>query len=527
MKKVFALAICLMLLAAMAAPAFAAEVTENLQYLDRVQDIVFRVKWDKEQPSVVFLAPNGTVYDPMKEMAGTTTVIGQNELFYVVEKAARGQWKVRYDKLSNEVLEISVKETTTPVVIESFQVEAVDGNRLPYRFTVSGAEDQRYQYEISAITQKGGVKKLLASGNAYVDEEITGRVDLSGLSSHSAYMLQLDVWYMKDGVEINDFAYSDPFAYKNENADQNAMDFHVTVQPEENLLEVSWPNVSWNTDKVLVAIFEDGAAEPMSFDEYDPHRSNSVQLSFSPTAKQVAVEVTATVNGVNAAPVRKTMDLANYGISLPAGNAFNSVLLPMTYANCTEQLATVTVNGYATELVLNGSGTTNITLGDDWNQLEIRMDTQDNVTWCIRREIFIDRVAPKLTMSQPYDGMSTKDPSVVISGTALDCAWVTVNGQNVALDGGNQFSFQLSLAAGGNTVHVVASDKLGNETQYTALIYCGEDMDAWLNEQDNQSQPGGFVELLTGEGTYWVLGIAGVSGLLVIGYALLFWRKEG
>lgn len=527
MKRCVLILLALVLTVSMAIPAFAATEEADLEYIDTRKDVVFWVSWDVETPDVVFVAPNGAIYDPMKQSSGTTTILNETDLYYVIMNAPAGQWRIRYDKGNNTKLDVSVHDYQSGVTIESFTIGKVNDTRLPYEFMVTGKDGTYYNYRISAMIDHTGVEKELTSGTGTVGREVSGNVYLNSLSTYSGYMLKLYVWYDDNGTDIFDFAFSDKFSFTNEDADKQSADFNLTVMPEEQLLLVSWPELHRNVEKVMVAVFEDGAAEPAVFDEYDPDKYDSVQLAYDPAAKQVDVEFTVTVGGTNAAPVRKSVKVDNFGLSLPKVDAFNSLVIPLTYSGMSNQLTNVTVNGYKTELILNGNGNVNITLGDDWNDLSIAYTTPDNVIWLIHREIFIDRIAPILTMSQSYDGMSVKDKTITVSGIAQDCATLTINGQAVKLEGNGMFSQEIGLSAGGNTVTVVAADKHGNETKYTALIYHGDNMEAWLDAEDNKSAPGGLLEVLTGQGSYWILGVVSVLCLLVIGYALIFWRKEG
>lgn len=527
MKRCLTILLALVLTLSMAIPAFAATEEADLEYIDTRKDVVFWVSWDVETPDIKFIAPNGAIYDPMKQANGTTTILNDKDLYYVIMNASAGQWRIRYDKGNNTKLDVSVHDYQAGLIIESFTIGEVTDIQLPYQFTVSGEEGTRYNYRISAMIDHTGMEKELASGSEIVGTEISGNVYLNNLSTYSGYMLKLYVWYDDNGTDIFDFAFSDKFSFTNEEADKLSADFHVTVMPEEQLLLISWPELPYNVEKVLVAVFEDGGKEPSVFDEYDPDQYDSVQLAYDPAAKQVDVEFTVTVNGVNAAPLRKTLNVGNFGISLPEGDAFNSLIIPLTYTGLTHQLTSVIINGYKTELVLDGSGSVNITVGDDWNEVSVSYSTGDNITWLIDRNIFVDRISPILTMSQAYDGMRSEKKTISVSGVAKDCASVTINGQPVTLDANGMFSQEIGLSTGGNTVTVVAADKLGNETKYTALIYHGDNMDEWLESEKNKSQPGGLLEILTGQGSYWILIAVSVLCLLVIGYALIFWRKEG
>jgi len=523
MKKITAFILLFAMLLTAAAITVAAKSQEkDTFYLDNSQSIVIAVSWDKEKPAIIFIDPKGKEYDPQKEAEGTSTVGNDKSLYYIIENAPSGQWRVRYDKGKNEKINIELHEYKKGLLIESFNLGTVDGTHLPVTFKVSGEENVRYSYRISAMIDHTGVEKTVAEGSATVGDEKEVKADLSALSTYSAYMLKLYVWYNDNGTDIFDFMFSPKFEYTNTSNDEKAEDFTMTVCPEESLLYVSFGDLAWQIDGMIVAVFEDGAKEPVSFDEYDRNKKD-IQLAYDPGAKEVAVEVSYKCNGTNTAPVRKTADLTKMAISVPEGKAFNSVNLPMTYKGLDKQLCAVTVNGYVTELVLTGDGQASITLGDDWNTLRIEYLDKGGVTWIIEKEIFVDRKPPVLNMSQNYDGMAVSAGKISISGTASDCTVLEINGKEIKLDANGNFKKEIKLTKGENTVTVTAKDALGNETRYTAGIYSGVIVE---DKEEDKQLPGARLESMISPDNYFVLITGSAVCLLIVLYAVIFWHRE-
>jgi hypothetical protein len=72
--------------------------------------------------------------------------------------------------------------------------------------------------------------------------------------------------------------------------------------------------------------------------------------------------------------------------------------------------------------------------------------------------------APSLTIASPANGTTVSTPSVGLSGTAADSghvASVAVNGQVVNVGGGGEWSANVSLSPGANTITAVATDDAG------------------------------------------------------------------
>lgn len=526
MKRFILSLMILSVLVSMALPVFALEQEADWEYIDEQKDIIIGVSWDVEQPYVVFIAPNGTVYDPTAQMEGTTASVGTSALYYTIENAPAGQWKIRYDKGSNTELEVSLYNYAAALYVEYLTLGELSGDCLPVDFMVSGPENEYYNYKISAVVDHVGEEKELKTGSARTGNDVSVSVYLDSLSTYDSYMLKLYVWYNHDGADIFDFVYSDPFSYTNQDADSQAKDFQLTVVPEEGVLYVSVPDLNWRVESVLVAVFENGGTEPAMFDEYAPDSAEDLQLAYDPAATEVAVEVTVNYNGTYAQPVRKTF-YPRSAITIPDGEAFNTLVLPISYSDMQQQLVDVQVNDDHNEVIFNGSGSVNVTLTDDWNALCIHYTDAQGINWKLERDIFIDRVPPVLNMSQKYDGMTAAEDKLIVSGNVMDYHSVTINGQTVSVDSNGLFSQELALSVGANEVQVVAADKLGNETRYTAVVYFGVDKEELLENQQNQSTPGGLLEVFTQPGSYWVMLIVGSACLLVIVYALIFWRKEG
>jgi len=548
LKRIITLLLTAVMLTASAVPIFAEKKTEDVVYVDREKDIVFWVTFDVEEPKIVFIAPNDDKFDPAKKADNTETVRNGNNLYYVVKGAESGQWKMEYDQGKNTEIEVTVHDYTSGLYIEEFTIGEVVDDRIDVTFLVNGNEEGKwYNYRLSAVIDENGMEKELRTDSSRLGDEETETLSLSSLSSYSAYMIKLYVWYTEDDMDIFDMAFSETFSYTNAEADANKQDFALRVLPEDMLLYVSWIEVPWNVESMLIAVFENGDTEPVMFDEYNPHEHSSVQLAYSPDCTEVAVEVTAKVNGINAAPVRKTFDPSDFGISIPQGETFNSLTLPIEYKSLSTQPVVVSVNQNATDLVFDGDGQVNLTLGDDWNDLLISYTTEENITWEINKSIFVDRIAPILEMSRDYDGITVKEETITISGTAKECVTVTINGTEVTLGDSSTFSMDVTLAEGENVITVIASDVAGNESQYTAVIYRGDEpVDHTVeveNEEEDVTGTGAdkdsdkddktsdglkdFANNVTSKGNYLVLIVSGSICILVIGYALIFWRKGG
>lgn len=415
----------------------------------------------------------------------------------------------------------------TMLTLESVTLGEVTGDTLPVTFRAEGGPNgQVLQYEISVTAGDSSGMKTLLTGTTTAGADTVVSLDLQGLSSYSDYRLVVRVYYLDEGMEFYDTLQSDPFAYTNPAADTYQPEFSVTVRPDENLVFVDWTDTERRAESILIALFEDGA-EPF-FDTYDPN-DEGVQLSFTPGTKVLEVEMSAKVNGISTTPVRKKINIADMALSCPADKTVNYINYPITYTDIGDVQIDVTLGEETASYQLSGSGILNIFISDGWNELTVQYTDSQGVHWQIARELFTDRIPPVLSMSQKYDGMTVKGNKVTVSGAVIDGQTVTINDEAVELSADGLFSKELTLVAGENVVRVSAKDGLGNETLYAAKIYSGESAQnaAQDNGQDTQSDtPGSFLTQLLAPGNYWVLLASGIVAVLVIGYGLIFWRKE-
>ncbi len=531
MKKILLLIITLSLLSFPFITASAEVLEGDLDYLTSVQDTVFWISWDVSTPDIELIAPNGTIYDPTANYSNASTIINENSIYFILKNAPAGQWKVRYDKGDNTKLDISMHKYQSPIYIQSFTIDEVYNNVISVNFNVSGEQNIVYDYKITAVVDYSGDEiDLGAEGRSYVGASETRTVYLDNLPTYSDYKLKLQVWYSSDGADIIDFTYSPSFAYTNSFLESFKTDYELTVNPESGVLKVSIPNANWRISSFIVAVFENGESDPVMYNEYESENVYNIQLAFDPSATKVDIEVTAKVNGVPSSPVRKTFNPNDFRLSIPNGNSFNTLYLPMNYTNLNDQLITVAINEYQTEIKLNGDGDVNIELGDDWNSLSISYVDEENITWTIVRDVFIDRIAPILNLSQSYDSMVIDSDSISINGNVIDCNKVTINGETISIDKNGLFSWDFSLTTGANTIELVASDAVGNETRYTAVIYhniSAEEAATLSNgsdESEEENEAGWLYDVLSNN--FWPMIIIAIPVIVGLVYAIIFWRKE-
>lgn len=519
MKKLYRFCLLALTAALLGLTALAAQ--QEFHYLESQRDVVISVTWTDAQPSVKFIAPDGTVFDPLEETDRTRTTVSDGAMLYVIMGAPAGQWSVDIEKRGTEQVAISMFDYLPAPEITEFTASAVADGRVQADFTVSMDDDYSFDYRIGAVIAPGGDEIELTTGSASANRAVSRSVPLGSLRAYDAWMLKLTVTRTVDGTDCEDVAYSAPFAWAPDDA-EDAPEFTLTVEPEEFLADVTWDDLPWSAEQVLVALFEGDAAEPSWHDTFAP-RDRKAEFGFDPAAGTIRVEVTVQSGGVYGRTAAKTVDLAASGLAIEDAEAVNRLRLGMDYAGMNGTLATVRVGGNETELSLSGSGSVSIVLADGWNDISAWYTDADGVVWRYARSVYVDRTAPTLTMAEPYDGMATERDTVTIVGAAPDAETVTVGGEAAELGASGGFAADVRLDFGENVVTVTAADALGNEAVYTAVITrTGGPAAPAADAGPDAGNSGSGGSILH----YLPMIVCAALGLLLVVYALVFWRRK-
>ncbi len=115
-----------------------------------------------------------------------------------------------------------------------------------------------------------------------------------------------------------------------------------------------------------------------------------------------------------------------------------------------------------------------------------------------------DSIKPALTLDMEYDGITTYDDTITITGTIRDYDTFMINETEPVVAGDGSFKSEYILRDGENVLNVRAADIAGNETLYTAVV-----------------------TKAVRETTIWDYAWpVGVGLVLIIGIAIRLWRKK-
>ena len=127
-------------------------------------------------------------------------------------------------------------------------------------------------------------------------------------------------------------------------------------------------------------------------------------------------------------------------------------------------------------------GAYSVELDEGDNTIVFLVSDSDGNTASFVKELYLDSVAPQLSMSKNLDGVTVNEDYIYVEGYTEAGASLTCNSQPVELVG-NYFSYRQPLSFGSNEIQVVATDIAGNETRYTASVrrpFLSSDLLKWI-----------------------------------------------
>lgn len=123
----------------------------------------------------------------------------------------------------------------------------------------------------------------------------------------------------------------------------------------------------------------------------------------------------------------------------------------------------------------NCSYTPTVALADGEHTITVNASDNDGNAATAQSVTFtVDTVPPTLSITTPVEGLVTNVAELTVTGTTNDITskpvTVTVNNEEVAVNGDGSFSKTITLTSGANQITVVATDKAGKSTTVTRNV---------------------------------------------------------
>jgi hypothetical protein len=157
-------------------------------------------------------------------------------------------------------------------------------------------------------------------------------------------------------------------------------------------------------------------------------------------------------------------------ITAPLDGSFTAIPAVTVSGTVSEAASAVTVNGKAATLTGNSFILENLTLAEGQNTLNVvAVDLAGNKGTAIAT-VTLDTVNPLIFVSVPADGLLTRNPQVMVSGTVSEpLATLSINGQPVTVNG-QAFTTTITLTEGNNSIVLEATDRAGNKGTATINV---------------------------------------------------------
>jgi bacillopeptidase F len=231
--------------------------------------------------------------------------------------------------------------------------------------------------------------------------------------------------------------------------------------------------------------------------------SFSTILLLRPGANTIAVVVTDRAGNYNMSRSTVVFDTTPPWVEIihpPDGllTSKNSLTLKLLV----EGGAVLSIGGRTFQMVpggLFGKVPFNLTmnLSEGTNLITVRAQDAAGNVYSASRQVVLDTVAPRLSLSSPFDGFKTSNDSVFLVGQAEPGSIVMVQGAQVVVGFSGDFGAEIRLGAGNNRITVRAQDAAGNiaELEQNVTRTAGRHGDELVAEGGTDWMFWGFVAL--------------------------------
>ncbi|MDD6102197.1 MAG: zinc-ribbon domain-containing protein [Clostridiales bacterium] len=483
MKKISKIFACILILFIMltGCVAFAENSEADIQYNDKQQTFVVAVTFEKNDFKVSFITPDGRTID---ENDGSISLFkGEKVYMYTITNAAEGQWKISYDKGSNEYLGLKTYYPGEPINITKLDVSNITGSSIDVTFTTSCAKETGFDYKIYLGTDVLMNSKVeLNSGRANSGEIVTKTISMEKINSYDKYYIAVEVSYKDGSTVCYDMATSKEFKFTNDNTIEPISDYYVENDTKNQTVSVELKDLPYGTKQANIIITEDG--KEIYNEMHDSNIGYKAMAGYSDDAKNIKVSVTVKNSDGRVSAAREksfTTYKADSGLKIvfPEDGIYRNYRYEFSYTGAKDQEVSFFINkGEAKNVKLNGDGSQYTMLTEVENSVTVSYVNEDGVVYVHNSIIVVDDIPPALTIFENLDGITTEKDKITLTGKTESGATLLINEQPVELKKSGTFSYELSLKDGINEVTVSAKDMAGNISSYAIKINKGNAADS-------------------------------------------------
>lgn len=430
---------------------------------DRYSNAVFYITWEnvEKMATVEIVSPDGTIYSAAKTPDNVYEANG--EAMVRVGKAAAGSWIIKVTGDDIGKVEASVGQLPSSMIIDSFSVTETNG-KFTAQYKVSDCPEEVYVEIFVDNDDEGFDGKSVYSGRGGAVG--TAELNLNHMDSGEYHFY---IVISKDGAFKRKYS-DNVISYQSPNA--NRVVPNVIGGKYNDGYYIRWGNTDEekqnSSQKYKVLVWDEKLnlikqetieGEGFYYDDFDADETKVylavVYENGNNKYKRVEALKDTKVDASVEFDVKESITEQRFitaDVKLNAAGSFEA------YLNGSKELDKQVE-----------SGRFKINMSDGDNELVFLVtDSKGNAKEFVK-EIYVDSVAPALSVSQDINNVTSVKDYIYISGYSEAGATLLLNDKEVKMKKG-YFNEKIELKLGENDVKLVARDVAGNESVYSAVV---------------------------------------------------------
>lgn len=462
MKKHLSIIFVILLILINISTVHATEKKLEVPIKENMESAVFLINWEKNvDADVVLIKPDGSTMT--KAELNNAYVKEKNNVLIVINNPEIGDWQVIVKGEDTGKVTVSLNEIEEIFEISQFVVEKIDDTKFNLKWSTKNIEDRSISIHVYVDEDNEGYNGIEVS-------KFTG--DISG--SREITIDKLDwgnyYFYIKvvDSLGIDDYLYSDEaFEIISPNAPVKISAVKASVV--EDNIKIQWEKPDNNLrNKYRIMIFEEGSSKPFYTEETE--QNEFITPSIEGDKVQIAVAALGRNNVLGKyekilVDMNKSKNI-KASVNFPENHIINTMILPVPLEMEKGYKASIYINGEMIKENVLESGTITFQLNDGPNDLAIIVEDNQGNGKIFAKELYVDTYPPQLYVSKDYQGISTAEGSIVLSGEVEPNSKLFLNDKEIEYQDNGVFVYNMSLSIGKNEIVLKAVDIAGNTSYY-------------------------------------------------------------
>ena len=444
---------------------FAEVKTADFVFQEKKDDLQVLFIFDKEVVDIEFISPSGKTFNK------SNALYEEGDLWssYRIVDAEIGQWKVSYDKKTNEYIDYSVADNNQGLWAQYFTINNIsdDTANLSFRFDDENSNGE-YDYEISAFDIVASSSIVIFENRAASNQDITVDTSLYELPS-GEYKLIMNAWKEIGAAEIFDSIETETFIYDNPHEPATIDNFRLSVYPDNHKINVSWYDSRKENKNIFKVTFYEDDNYVLSTD-YDNSVSKA-EFLYNGDTKKIKVDVQYKDGAIWSKRCSKEVILNDNYLHID-NDVTNSKTLNLKYRVKNEAKINIynELNEEETNLDVSGEGSYLIDLLDGNNNISAIMSLDDSINYIIYDDYYYSGLTPTIRLFENINGKVFNLNKVSIIGEAKNADSLQINSNEVELKNG-VFDAEVTLDSGENIFEILATKNNGSASKMIIRLY--------------------------------------------------------